>query len=156
LFPPPAGCLPEAEIHARLAEALGAVGPADLAPLREAAERGLEAYAAAFLQHVLPDPRLTHQAPVLLYRTLPIAEAQREGAVLLGLTFKLAMEQGASVARAGFQGSPMEVALGLFEAILKSPSGLVFAVDEWEGVLGRVATSDGKVHLALPDLLEVF
>ena len=39
LFAPRAGTLPEAEIHARLAEALGAVGEADYAPLREAAAR---------------------------------------------------------------------------------------------------------------------
>ena len=42
---PPPGTLPEAEIHARLVEALGAVTEADLAPLRAAAAAGAPTYA---------------------------------------------------------------------------------------------------------------
>src|SRR5205085_4581981 len=42
LFPPPASALPEAEIHARLAEAMGAITEDDLAPLRAAAPLGLQ------------------------------------------------------------------------------------------------------------------
>jgi anaerobic selenocysteine-containing dehydrogenase len=153
LMPPPAGRLPEAEIHARLAEALGAVSEDDYAPLRAARTEGLAAYAAAFMQRVLGDPRLSAQAPILLYRTLDLDLDLREGAVLLGLAFKMAMESGPSVARAGFGGSPMESALALFDAMVKSPSGVVFAVDAWEGVLDRLGTSDRKIHLELPDLL---
>lgn len=152
LFAPPPGPLPEAEIHARLCEALGAVTEADLAPLREAAGRGREAYAEALLERVA-DPRLGPQAPVLLYRTLPIPPELKEGAVLLGLALKAAMQHPASLARAGFTGAPLEAAGALFLAMLTKPSGFVFAVDEWPEVLGRLATPDGKLHLALPDLL---
>ena len=154
LLPPTPGPLPEAEIHARLVEALGAVTEADLAPLREAAAQGPDAYAQALAAIVMSDPRLAAQAPVLLYRTLNLPEAVREGAVVLGLALKLAMKNGASLARAGFAGNPMEAARALFDAILASPSGIIFAVDEWSEVLGRVATPDKKIHLALPDLLE--
>lgn len=156
LLAPPAGRLPEAEIHARLAEALGAVTPADYEPLRAARAQGMSAYAAAFMQHVMSDPRLSFQAPVLLYRTLGLADDVAEGAVLLGIALKVAMEHAASVQRAGFEGAPLEVALGLFEAIVTRPSGVVFAIDEWEGVMARIATADKKLHLALPDLLESF
>lgn len=38
--------------------------------------------------------------------------------------------------------------------MLERPSGVVFAVDTWDDVLGRIGTKDGKLHLALPDLLE--
>src|SRR5262249_20618827 len=82
LFAPPAAPLPEAELPARLAEALGAITDADLAPLRDAAKRGLAEYAQAFMTRVLPDPRLSHQAPLLLYRTLDLPEDAREGALL--------------------------------------------------------------------------
>jgi anaerobic selenocysteine-containing dehydrogenase len=153
LFTPPAGQLPEAEIHARLVEALGAVTDADLAPLREAAVAGSAAYAQAFAMRVLPNPRLAAQAPVLLYRTLPLPDALREGAVVLGLALRAAMEHPRSLARAGYAGSPFEAGEALFRAILASPSGVVFAVDEWDGVLARLGTPDKKVHLALPDLL---
>ncbi|MFO0552541.1 MAG: molybdopterin-dependent oxidoreductase [Polyangiaceae bacterium] len=145
--------LPEAEIHARLVEALGALTEADYAPLREAARVGLEAYAGVLMSTVLPDPRLTALAPILLYRTLDLPIELREGAVVLGLTFKVAMENPESLARAGFGGNPMEAALSLFKAILAKPSGVVFAVDEWQGVLARAKTKDKKMHLDLPDLL---
>ena len=153
LFPPPTGPLPEAEIHARLVEALGAVTEADLAPLREAAAAGRTAYAQALMSHVLPDPRRTAQAPILLYRTLPLPEELREGAVLFALALRCAMASAPSLARAGFSGSPLEAAESLFYAMLDHAHGLVFAIDEWPEVLGRIGTSDGKIHAALPDLL---
>ncbi len=169
LFPPPpgpsrdglgglsetgAGPLPEAEIHARLCEALGVITEAHLAPLRAAAAQGRAAYAQAFMARVLPDPKLTHLAPVLLYRTLDLPEAQREGAVLFGLALRAAMAAPASLARAGFRGTPLEVATAMFDRILAGPSAVVFAVDEWSGVLPRISTPDKKIHLDLPDLLD--
>ncbi|HWN66872.1 MAG TPA: molybdopterin-dependent oxidoreductase [Haliangium sp.] len=154
LLEPLPGPLPEAEIHARLCEALGAVGEADYAPLRAAAASGRAAYAQALAMRVLGDPRLSAQAPVLLYRTLDLPEELREGAVILGLALRFAMQQPKSLARAGFRGSPIEAANALFEAILSTPTGVVFAVDEWADVLGRLGTSDRKIHLELPDLLD--
>jgi anaerobic selenocysteine-containing dehydrogenase len=153
LMPPPPGPLPEAEIHARLAEALGAVTEADLAPLREAASRGRDAYVQALAACVLGDARLSAQAPVLLYRTLPMPDDLREGAVLLGLAVRRAMENPESLARAGFCGPPLEAASALFQALCENPSGVVFARDEWESVLGRIGTKDKKIHPTLPDLL---
>jgi anaerobic selenocysteine-containing dehydrogenase len=153
LLAPPPGVLSEAEIHARLVEALGVVTEDDLRPLREAAAKGMEAYAEAFLGVALADPRLAPQAPVLLYRTLPMPAGLEEGAVVLGLVLKLAMAAPLSIARAGFGGSPVEAAGALFQAILASPSGVVFARDDWSEVLSRIGTPDGKVHLALDDLL---
>ncbi len=157
LLEPMPGPLPEAEIHSRLCEALGAVTEADLAPLREAAELGPEAYGQAVAEAVMGDQRLGAQAPVLLYRTMKLPETLREGAVMLGLALRLAMKEGPSLARAGFAGdNPLAVAKSLFEAIIASPSGVVFAVDEWSDVLRRIATPDRKIQLALPDLLEAW
>ncbi len=153
LLPPPSGPLPESEIHARLVEALGAVTEADVAPLREAAKEGPDAYAAALMARVVTDPRLGPMAPVILYRTLPLRDEVKEGAVLLGVALRAAMEHGPSLARAGFGGTPLEAAQALFSAMVDGASGIVFAVDEWSEVLGRVATDDRKLHLALPDLL---
>jgi anaerobic selenocysteine-containing dehydrogenase len=153
LLPPPEGVLPEAEIHARLCLALGAVTEDDLAPLRAAAAAGADAYAQAVVERLMSDPRLAAQAPVLLYRTLELPPELREGAVLLGLALRAAMQSPASLARAGFGGSPLEAARALFTALLENPSGVVFSVDDWDMVLGRIATPDGKIHLALPDLL---
>jgi anaerobic selenocysteine-containing dehydrogenase len=153
LFPPPPGPLPEAEIHARLATALGAVTEDDLAPLRAAAAKGRAAYVEAVLTRVIGDPRLAAQAPIVLYRTLDLPAELREGAVVFGLAVRLAMGAAAPLARAGFTGSPLQAADALFAAILDNPSGVVFAVDDWADVLARIATPDRKVRLELPDLL---
>ena len=154
LFAPPPGPLPEAEIHARLAEALGAITEADLAPLRAAAGAGRLAYAQAVLARVMTDPRLAGQAPVILYRTMDLPDELREGAVVLGVALRAAMAHGPSLARAGFTGAPLEAAVALFEAILAGASGVVFAVDEWAGPAPYIRTPDRKLRLALPDLLD--
>jgi anaerobic selenocysteine-containing dehydrogenase len=153
LFAPPPGPLPEAEIHARLVEALGAITEADLAPLRAAAGAGRAAYAQAVLARVMSDPRLSGQAPVLLYRTIDLPDELREGALVLGIALRAALGHGPSLGRAGFTGTPLEAAIALFEAILAGSSGVVFAVDEWSGATPHIRTPDHKLRLALPDLL---
>jgi anaerobic selenocysteine-containing dehydrogenase len=156
LFEPPAGPLPEAEIHARICEALGVVSETDYAPLREAASRGLAEYGQAFMAIAFGEPRLAGVAPVLLYRTLgpALAPELREGAVLLGIAFTFAMQHPGSLARAGYDGSPPEAAQKLFEAILRKPSGIVLAIDEWDAVRSRISTTSKKLELALSDMLD--
>ncbi|MBX3156480.1 MAG: molybdopterin-dependent oxidoreductase [Deltaproteobacteria bacterium] len=154
LFPPAPGTLPEGEIHARLCEALGAITDGDLAPLRAAAAQGRAAYAQAMFARVIANPKLSALAPVILYRTIDLPEELRNGAVVLGLAAKAAMEHGPSLARAGFTGAPLEAALALFDAVVVGESGVLFAVDTWPDVFARVSTPDGKLHLALPDLLD--
>ena len=153
LFAKAGNTLPEAEIHARLCEALGAVTEADLAPYRAAAKAGLPAYAMALLQ-LLSNPRLSGVAPVILYRTMELPAELKEGAVVFGLVLKAAMASGQALARAGFGGTPFEAAIGLFEAICANESGVIFAVDEWTEVLKRIKTPDKKIHVQLPDLME--
>lgn len=148
------GPLPEAEIHARLVEALGAMTEEMLAPLREVAARGRAAYAEELVPRVFGDPHFAGLLPVILYRTLELPEPVREGAVMFALALKKAFEAPEQLARAGFGGTPIEAALALFEAILSSPSGVVFSVDEWPAILKRIGTKDGKIHLALADMLE--
>ena len=151
LFAPLANTLPEAEIHARLVEALGGLDEAELAPLRAAAKQGMTAYAQAVVARVLPNPKLSAIAPVVLYRTIDLPEESRDGAVVFGLFAKAAMENPKALARAGFSGSPLDVAVKLFETMLTSESGMVFAIDEWTDTAKRARA---PFHLALPDLLE--
>ncbi|CAM2069688.1 Molybdopterin-dependent oxidoreductase [Sulfidibacter corallicola] len=157
ILPAPEGPLPEAEIHARLVEELGALDPALIEALQAAGAKGKEAFAMAFLERVMSQPEVAGLAPVILYRVLGpfLPTGLDQGAVLLALAFRCALKQPRSLARAGFTGTPPEAAGKLFEAILASPSGIVFAVDDWDEVLARVGTADGKIRLALPDLLEV-
>jgi formate dehydrogenase len=156
LLPAPQGPLPEAEIHARLVEAMGALTEQDLAPLRAVASQGRLAYAQAFFAHVMGDARLAPLAPLILYRTLPLADDVREGALLFGLCIRFAMENGESLARAGFAGNPFEAGDALFGAMLERPYGVVFAKDEWSHVRARVKAPGGRIQLFLPDLLDAF
>ncbi|MCA9692431.1 MAG: molybdopterin-dependent oxidoreductase, partial [Myxococcales bacterium] len=156
LLAAPPGPLPEAEIHARLCAALGAVTDEDLAPLREAARHGRRRYAEVFLPHLYADPRRAAIAPILLYKTLgpTLPAGLAEGAVLWGAAFQAVMSHGPSLARAGFGGAPGEATEALFSAMLERPSGFVFSVDAWSECFARVGTPGGRVQLALPDLLE--
>ncbi len=153
MFPPPPGPLPEAEIHARLVEALGGITEELLAPLRAAAAKGRKAYAEVLVPRLLGDPHFTALAAPILYRTLDLPDDVREGAVLFGLAIKKAFESRAQLERAGYRGTPLDAALALFDAIIGSPSGVVFSVDQWSEVLSRIGTKDKKIHVALPDLL---
>jgi anaerobic selenocysteine-containing dehydrogenase len=155
LLSPPDGVLSEAEIHARLLEEMGVLTDDDVAPLRAAAEQGMEAFALTFAGTVLADRKKTGIAPVLLYRALgPILpDGMAEGAAVWGLAARRAMSSAAPLERAGFGGGPIEAASRLFERLLVEPSGVVFAVDDWSVVRGRVDKPDHRIELALPDLL---
>lgn len=156
LLTPPNGPLPEAEIHCRLVEALDCLDGELVDELRAAAKGGLQAYTAAFFGKVAMDPKRQPYAPVLLYRSLgpTLPEELAEGAVLFALALRVAMHSSKPLARAGFEGPTAVAGIELFQAMLSRSSGFTFAIDEWEEVLGRIGTSDGKIHLALPDLLE--
>ncbi|MGW4641977.1 molybdopterin-dependent oxidoreductase [Sphaerisporangium sp. NPDC004334] len=153
--PPGADLLPEPEIHARLCEAVGAL-PADrVQTLREAAERGRAAFAEAFMA-AMADPGLAKVAPALLYRTLgpTLPGGAAAAASLWAHAVRVAMAHPDAVRRAGIEGEGLALGDRLFDAILDSPSGLVFTVDEpWDG-WDRLGTPDKKIHLALPDLLD--
>jgi anaerobic selenocysteine-containing dehydrogenase len=156
VFDAPDGVLPEAEIHARLCEALGAYSEEDLAPLHAAAKQGRAELLPVFFGTVLSDPKLAPMAPVILYRTLgPHLPAGLESAaVVWGLAHQTARANPGSLRRAGFDGEGFEPAEKLFDAILESPSGVVFAIDEQDESWARVKSPNGKIQAAIPELLE--
>ncbi len=156
LFEAPKGVLPEAEIHARICEALGAYTAEDLAPLHAAAARGRAAFIPVFFGAVLSNPKLAPMAPVILYRTLgPHLPAGLESAaVIWGLVHQFSNANPGSLRRAGFDGEGFEPAEKLFDAILESPSGVIFAVDEQDESWARVKTPNGRIQAAIPELLE--
>jgi len=156
VLPAPDGVLPEPEIHARLVEALGALHDADLAPLRAAASQGRGAFATAFSAATAANPALGALAPIVLYRTLgpTLPGGAASAAILWGAAHRCALTYEAAVRRAGFTGEGLELGEALFDAILASPSGLEFTVDEWDEVWRRIGTDDGRVALAIPELLD--
>jgi anaerobic selenocysteine-containing dehydrogenase len=156
LLPALPGTLPEPEIHRRLVRAIGALTDADLAPLHSAAAQGRAAYAPVFLQTMAERPDLAALTPIVLYETLgPTLGAGNEAAALLwGAAHTCAMTYPDAVRRAGFAGEGPTLGEALFEAILSRPSGVTFTVDDYEDTWRRVETPDGRINLAIPELLD--
>lgn len=157
LFAPLAGTLPEPEIHARLVEAMGALTPDDYAPLQAAAEKGRGAFAKAFLTAMATNPTIARYTPVVLYRTLgpTLPDGKAAAAVLWAAAHRFVQANPASAARAGFTGDAFTAGESLFDAILNSPSGVIFSADEYEDSWKRVRLPDGKINLVIAELLEV-
>ena len=156
VFAAPEGVLPEAEIHARLCEALGAYTDEDLAPLHAAAAEGRAAFIPVFFGSVLSNPKLAPLAPVILYRTLGphLPPGLQSAAVIWGLVHQFAATHPDSLRRAGFDGTGFEPPEKLFDAILENPSGVIFAADEQDESWARLKTADGRINTSIPELLE--
>jgi len=151
LLEPLPGTLPEAEIWARLVRALGVVSEDELEPLRAAADEGYEAYASAFAAATTENPALSSLAPYVLYETLgpSLPEGMASAAALWGLAHRCAMTYPEAVRRAG-HGDGNE----LFEAIISSPSGVVFTRDEYGEDFSRIVHADGRIALELTEMLD--
>ena len=151
LLEPLPGTLPEPEIHRRLVRALGGYTDDDLAPLREAAAQGREVFAMAFLSALSERPQWNALAALLLLETLgPTLGAGREAtAAVWGLAQACFLSYPESVQRAGYESGD-----ALFEAILAHPEGVTFTVDPYEETWARLDTPDGRVRLAIPELLD--
>jgi anaerobic selenocysteine-containing dehydrogenase len=154
LLEPQHGLFSEAELHARLCEALGAL-PADaVVALRSAWGDGRAAFRAKFFEIVAGDPRLLGVAPALLWRAIGdlLPKGLAEGAAVWALCQLAAPRQLESLHRAGFAGPAPEAADQLFDALLESKSAVVFSVDDWEESFARVATPNRRIQLAIPEL----
>ena len=156
LFEPAPNTLCEAEIHARLVEAMGAM-PHELCDelTRTLQEGGRDAYRDRFMQALGEDPTLSTIAPVFLYRTLgpSLPEGAAAAAPLWPIALNFAMSEPESLRRAGFDGDPFAQADALFDAILAGHSGVVFARDDYDSIWARLGTEDARIRLDLPDLL---
>jgi anaerobic selenocysteine-containing dehydrogenase len=153
----PDGPLPEPEIHARLVEASGALdGASDaIAEVRAAASQGRDVFAGAFFAAAGNHPELGPLVPVVLYRTLgpTLPDGAASAALLWGAAHRCAQANPDGVRRAGY-GEGLEAGEALFDAILASPSGVVITDDDEGAAWRRVGTDDGRIHLAVPGLLD--
>lgn len=156
LATPLEGTLPEAEIHSRLVEALGALDGVDLSGLAAAAEAGRAEFSAAFMELTTTNPAVGRLLPVILYRTLgpTLSDGAASAALLWGAVKIAALKHRPSMERAGFSGEGTAIGDALFDAILDHPSGVVFSVDEPEDNWSRVANPDGRLHLDNPTMIE--
>jgi len=153
--PEDAEVLSEAEIHARLVEALGEM-PEEVEGLRKTLEhQGREAFARAFALASANNLAVKQLAPIVLYRALgpSLPENVRSAAALWGVAHYVAQREPTSLTRAGFEGEGIALGDALFDKIIDSPRGLTFSVDEYEDSWARVRTKDGRIRADLEQLL---
>ncbi len=158
LFAPLPGTLPEPEIYTRLLRAMGDLPPDDqLGELRALAAEDRGRMMKRAFQMFGENPKLVPIAPVLLYVTLgpTLPEGAAAAAPLWAACHRTAMEHGSAVQRA--LGTTAEApALGelLFEKLLASRSGFVFTAHEYDEIFQLVKHPDGKIRLAVPEMLD--
>jgi anaerobic selenocysteine-containing dehydrogenase len=155
LFAPRAGTLTEAEIHARLVEALGELDDRHYRFLRRAARLGSTAFAFAFAWKAKRDKRVARYAPVVLYRTLGagMPGGMATAASLWGVCQMYVRRHTEAARRAGFGGSRINAGNQLFEAIVAARSGVVFAVSEYADSWQAVRLPERRINLHLPELM---
>jgi anaerobic selenocysteine-containing dehydrogenase len=153
LFTPREGTLEEGAIHSLLCEALGVIDPASLESLRAAADN-LDGFAMAFAQAAAANPAVMHFAPVVLYRTLgdALPAGMRNAAAIWGVAQLFVRNFPEEAAAAGFSG-PL-AGNRLFEAILASPSGVVFSRTE-PGGWSLVRQPGQRINLHIPEMLDL-
>lgn len=155
LFEPLPGTLPEAEIYARLVEAMGELSDKDYAPLRRALRLGRMAFALTFLAQSLRKPKVMKYAAVILYRTLggQLPRGMESAAALWGVAQLYIQGNRKVAARAGFGGISILAAERLFQALLHGRSGVVYAeadhADSWQAV----GHPGHRINLHIPELL---
>jgi len=157
IFEPLGESLPEAEIHARLVEAMGGI-PEGTDELREAALESRDSFAEAFGRLSAENPDIGAKLPTVLYRSIGAAMdgPDSSGAVMLGSALQASMRFPDAVRAAGIEGDGLELADNLFDKIMDSKSGTVVTRVEYEESWDRIAHPDGKIHLYIPELVDEF
>jgi anaerobic selenocysteine-containing dehydrogenase len=157
ILEPLAGTLAEPEIHYRLCSALGVLDDGMLAKLRAAADRSRLEFAAAFYELTSGDPLLGRLAPVILFATLgpTLADGAAQAAVMWGLCHQATMRDRVSIQAAGIAGEGPMLGENLFDAVLGKRTGVVFSHSEADDSWSRVTTIDGKLNVAIPEMLEL-
>ncbi len=153
--PPEADVLTEAEIHTRLVEALGAM-PDELAQLQAAMQaHGRPGLAMALMMANQSNPEMRNLAPVALHRVLgpTLPPDASNAAAIWAVAHLFALNNADSLARAGIEGSGVELGESLFEKILNSPSGMVFSVDEYERSWEAVTLPEQRINGHIEELL---
>ena len=146
------GTLPEAEIHARLVEALKIFEPGELDALKVAAEEGMDRYAEVMLG-AMAAPKVARHIAYVLYRTLgpTLPGGAAVASSLWGLCQRFTMAHGEAVRAAGHVGEGFALGNNLFKAILEGTSGVVVSRHE-VGDGSQWPKEGGKIHLFMAEM----
>jgi len=142
----------QGEIDLLLADKLGLIPPIP-ENLYKAAFESRAAFAKALMDYAVTEPKALKAMPFILGKTLGKALGSVHLAALWGMLQVAPKSLYKNAVRAGFQSGP---ALGeeLFQQILDHPEGIwVGKIDPVDN-FAQVKTSDGKINLLIPELLD--
>lgn len=151
------GTLIEPEIHTRILEELGAIKPSQIKVLCIAAKIHRRVFAAALFFLLALKPKLMAVLPSVLYRTLGTTFSDPKAAAAApfwALCHQFVRENAASAARAGYGGSLWQAGEKLFNALLNTPSGIIFSDsgDNYSDTWNRMTYPDKRIRLHLTEL----
>lgn len=159
LLPPRPGTLPEPEIYRRLLASMGEI-PERFAALEAIAQldRRMPAallYPAALAATLATNPKLQRCATVVLMETLgkALPGGAKAAAPLWLASHLYAWQHADAVRRTGLSGRGPALGEALFQRILGSRSGTLLSTHLYEDTWKLVRHRDGRVHLAIPQLL---
>ena len=153
ILEPLPGTLPEPEIYRRICVAMGALPESFPVLERIAKFGGRRAFALALKPFFLRYPKLAPLAPLVLYSTLgkTLGPGLASAAVLWASAHFYAERHPAAVRRAGIDGNNLGEAL--FERLLTSSDGTIFSEHQYSDSFDFLRYKDGRIHLAIPEML---
>jgi len=156
LLEPVDGVLTEPEIHTRITEELGALPLEIVDEMRVALAESRETFTALFFEKVASNPEHMAVVSSILYRSLgaTLPKGSESGAAVWGLAMMCALKYPEAVRAAGFEGEGPALGNALFDAILESPTAVVFAKHSFEDSWNRIGLADGKINAAVPELFD--
>ncbi|MGQ0618455.1 MAG: molybdopterin-dependent oxidoreductase [Panacagrimonas sp.] len=160
LFPPTGESLPEPEIYTRLIEKMGVIPTRfpkleRIARLEPKASAHL-AYMAALAATLARNKQWIPHAASIVYRTLGklLPNGAAAAAPILPLAMSYATNHYKQVKRAGHRGNRLTLGAALFRAILDGRAGIILSKHKFDEMWSLVRNKDGRVHLAIPEMLD--
>jgi anaerobic selenocysteine-containing dehydrogenase len=154
LMSPAPGTLPEAEMVARIIEAMQYFDDGELEPLKQAAQQSMGEYRNAFFEAAMTNPKIMKAVSYVLYRTLgpALGDDKEVASVVWGLCQTLTMQFPKEVAAAGYTSD--DPGTEMFENLLNSPSGAIITRTAPEDSFTRIPYPEKKLQVAMKEMLE--
>ena len=146
--PAEADVLIEAEIHARLIEAMGEM-PEEVEGLKKTLRnQGRDAFREAFLDACEANPKIKRLKPVVLYRVLgeELPPGYEQAAALWDVAQFVADNEPDALLRSGLGGGACQLGEDLFDTMLERTHGFIFSSDDDHASWNRVRTPEHKIR----------
>lgn len=116
---------------------------------------GRFAFGVAFAWQARRDQSVARYALIVLYRTLgeSLPSGFAPAASLWGISQRFVRQQRAAASRAGFAGNALRAGNALFDRLLNSRSGMIFAVSDHADSWLAVGLPDHRINLCIDELL---